>query len=105
MSVLPSGTVTFLFTDIEGSTKRWEAYPQQMRAALPKHDAILRSSIEAAGGYVFKTIGDAFCAAFSSPHQAVSAALDLQRSLAAEQWPHEIGEVLVRAALHPGVVD
>ena len=74
-------TRTFLFTDIEGSTKRWEQYPQQMQAALARHDALLRTVIEANGGYVFKTVGDAFCAAFPIPHQALSAALDAQRAL------------------------
>ena len=64
MSNLPTGTVTFLFTDIEGSTKRWEQYPQAMSVALARHDDILRQAIEANGGYVFKTVGDAFCAAF-----------------------------------------
>src|SRR5215210_6075208 len=92
----PSGTVTFLFTDIEGSTRRWEAHPKTMRSALARHDTILRSSIEQHEGYVFKTMGDAFCAAFSSPHNAVSAALDLQYALGGEQWPTEIGEVQVR---------
>ncbi len=62
MSGPPTGTVTFLFTDIEGSTKRWEQYPQQMKAALQRHDHILRSAIEQHNGHVFKTVGDAFCA-------------------------------------------
>ena len=75
MSDLPAGTVTFLFTDIEGSTKRWEHQPQAMNAALARHDAILRSAIEANGGYVFKTVGDAFCAAFPAASQALQAAL------------------------------
>lgn len=101
----PSGTVTFLFTDIEGSTKRWEAYPQLMRAALAQHDAIFRSRIEENEGYVFKTMGDAFCAAFSSPHNALNAVLASQLSLHEELWPVEIGSLLVRMALHTGAVD
>jgi predicted ATPase/class 3 adenylate cyclase/Tfp pilus assembly protein PilF len=101
----PSGTVTFLFTDIEGSTKRWEAHPQQMHTALSRHDAILRSAIEKNGGYVFKTVGDAFCAAFSSPHQALSAALVAQPALHDEQWPTELGSIRVRMALHTGAVE
>jgi predicted ATPase/class 3 adenylate cyclase len=105
MSNLPTGTVTFLFTDIEGSTKRWELYPQQMRSALSRHDTLLREAIESSGGYIFKTMGDAFCAAFASPHDALGAALSLQRSLANEEWPIEIGGMRVRAALHTGVVD
>src|SRR5918911_2235464 len=75
---LPSGIVTFLFTDIEGSTKRWEQYPQEMDAALGRHDEIRRRGIEANGGYVFKTVADAFCAAFPTPDCALAAALAAQ---------------------------
>jgi predicted ATPase/class 3 adenylate cyclase/Tfp pilus assembly protein PilF len=103
MSNLPTGTVTFMFTDIEGSTKRWEHDPQQMRAALTRHDAILRAAIEEQGGYVFKTVGDAFCAAFPTPHDALAAALSTQRALNKEIWDPAIGEVRVRMALHLGV--
>src|SRR5206468_6962066 len=102
---LPTGTVTFLFTDIEGSTKRWEQYPQQMQAAVERHDAILRYSIEGYGGYVFKTVGDAFCAAFPTPHSGLSAALNIQQLLIAEAWPSEIGQIRVRVALHTGVTE
>src|SRR5438128_5718232 len=101
----PTGTVTFLFTDIEGSTKRWERYPQQMRSALSRHDDILRQAIQANGGYVFKTVGDAFCAAFHTPHDALSAALASQQTLYAEQWDAGLGPIRVRIALHTGVVD
>ncbi len=62
MAELPTGTVTFLFTDIEGSTTRWEQHPEAMQAALARHDAILREAIEGHGGVVFKTVGDAFYA-------------------------------------------
>src|SRR5437870_7451152 len=103
MPILPTGTITFLFTDIEASTKRWEQYPQQMQHAVERHDALLRSSIEANGGYVFKTVGDAFCAAFSTPHDALQAALDAQRALLTEQWDLSIGSVRVRMALHTGI--
>ena len=58
----PTGTVTFLFTDIEGSTKMWERNPEAMQGTLSHHDEILREAIEERGGYVFKTVGDAFCA-------------------------------------------
>jgi class 3 adenylate cyclase len=61
----PSGTVTFLFTDIEGSTRLWEERPDEMRAALARHDEILRATIEGNGGYVFATGGDGFAAAFA----------------------------------------
>src|SRR5262245_6922770 len=60
-----SGTMTFLFTDIEGSTVLWERHPQAMERGLARHDAILRQRIETHGGHVFKTVGDAFCAAFA----------------------------------------
>ena len=59
----PTGTVTFLFTDIEGSTKLWERHPSAMHTALARHDEILQRAIGSRGGYVFKTVGDAFCAA------------------------------------------
>ena len=98
----PSGTVTFLFTDIEGSTRHWEQQPQAMSNALLRHDAIMRNAIEANGGYIFKTIGDAFCAAFPTAPQALQAALDAQRALAAEQWPEMTGPVQARMALHTG---
>ena len=71
---LPSGTVTFLFTDIEGSTKLWEEHPDAMRQALARHDALLRHAIESNEGVVFKTVGDAFCAAFAIPSEALNAA-------------------------------
>ncbi|MBV9234020.1 MAG: hypothetical protein JO030_08255, partial [Candidatus Eremiobacteraeota bacterium] len=61
--VYPSGTVTFLFSDIEGSTQRWERHPEAMRNALARHDELVRRAIERHGGYVFKALGDAFCAA------------------------------------------
>src|SRR5262249_36627776 len=69
----PSGTVTFLFTDIEGSSRLWEQYPQAMPAALARHDSLLRQHIAAHGGQVFKTIGDAVCAAFATAPDALSA--------------------------------
>src|SRR5579862_7445260 len=71
----PTGAVTFLFTDIEGSTRLWEDYPEAMRSALARHDAILREAIESHNGHVFKTIGDAFCAVFPAPSDALQAAL------------------------------
>src|SRR5215217_9239151 len=97
----PSGTVTLLFTDIEGSTKRWEHLPAAMSTALLTHDLLLRAAIEEHGGFVFKTVGDAFCAAFADPADALAAAVEAQRSLAAERWG-EVGHVRVRMALHTG---
>jgi predicted ATPase/class 3 adenylate cyclase len=104
-SGLPTGTVTFLFTDIEGSTKRWEEQPQAMQRALRRHDTILRAAIEQSGGYVFKTMGDAFCASFSVPTDAFQASLAAQQAISAEVWAEEIGELRVRMALHTGVAE
>jgi predicted ATPase/class 3 adenylate cyclase len=77
----PSGVVTFLFTDIEGSTRRWEAGADAMRVALAAHDKVLRSAIEAHEGFVFSHTGDGMAAAFTSPMSAVDAAVDAQREL------------------------
>ena len=91
---LPSGTVTFLFTDIEGSTKRWETTPAAMQAAFARQEAILRQAIDANGGYAYKMIGDAFQAAFPTAPQALLAALDAQRALHSESWPTETAATL-----------
>ena len=80
-AVPPSGVVTFLFTDVEGSTRRWEADADGMRAALATHDEVLRGVIEAHGGWLFKHTGDGVCAAFASPRLAVDAAVAAQRAL------------------------
>jgi predicted ATPase/class 3 adenylate cyclase len=77
----PSGVLTFLFTDVEGSTRRWEADPDAMRAALAVHDDLLRETVAAHRGWLFKHTGDGVCAAFSSPKAAVDAAVDAQRGL------------------------
>ena len=98
---LPSGTVTFLFTDIEGSTRLWEEHPQAMRTALARHDTLLRQAITSSAGVVFKTIGDAFCAAFATAPNALCAALAAQRALIAEPWPDSL-VLRVRMALHTG---
>ena len=73
MARLPTGTVTFLFSDIEGSTTRWEHGREAMQRALARHDAIMRDAIEAHGGHVFKTVGDAFYAVFTTAPQGVVA--------------------------------
>jgi hypothetical protein len=77
----PSGVVTFLFTDVEGSTSRWEKDANAMQAALAAHDEVLRSAIEVHGGFLFKHTGDGVCAAFASPRSAVDAAVAAQRAL------------------------
>ncbi|MDH3683912.1 MAG: adenylate/guanylate cyclase domain-containing protein, partial [Acidimicrobiia bacterium] len=93
--------MTFLFTDIEGSTRLWEEHPTAMRAALERHDQILRSAIEAHGGYVFSTGGDGFGASFQRASDAVAAAAAAQDGLAAEDGP-EATRLLVRMGLHTG---
>ena len=77
----PSGTVTFLFTDIEGSTRLWLEYPEAMAAALVRHDAIVRAAIESRRGVVFSTTGDGFAAAFWTPDEAFDAAAAAQSAL------------------------
>jgi predicted ATPase/class 3 adenylate cyclase len=100
-SAVPAGTVTFLFTDIEGSTRLWEENPEAMRVALARHDELLREAIESQGGHVFKTVGDAFCAAFQHASNAVEAAARAQTELSEEAMPD--GLVLaVRMAVHTG---
>jgi TolB-like protein/Tfp pilus assembly protein PilF len=101
---LPSGTVTFLFTDIEGSTRLWATQHDAMRASLARHDALLREHIEAHGGHVFKTAGDAFCASFATATSAVEAALAAQRALRTEGWP-EGAAIHARMALHTGAAE
>src|SRR6187551_1259741 len=92
-------SLTFLFTDIEGSTQLWEKYPEAMKLALAWHDETLRHIIEAHSGHVFKTVGDAFCAAFANAADAVSAALDAQRAISGDD--HDI-VIRVRMGLHSG---
>ncbi len=99
---LPTGTVTFLFTDIEGSTRLWEACADAMRDALTVHDAIFREVVPACGGVIFKTVGDAICAAFERPDDAVRAAVDAQRRLARQSWPAAIEALRVRMGIHTG---
>lgn len=98
-----SSVVTFLVSDIEGSTRLWEAQPEAMPAALARHDTLLRTAIDAAGGTVFKTGGDSFHAVFENPHSALDAALRAQTALVQEPWQTRIGaELRVRLVLHTG---
>ncbi|HEY7104911.1 MAG TPA: adenylate/guanylate cyclase domain-containing protein [Acidimicrobiia bacterium] len=101
MGPLPSGTVTFLFTDLEGSTRLWESHPTAMHGALARHDELLREAVAAHDGAVVKTTGDGVHAAFATAHDAVEAAIDAQRALAAEDWP-ETGPLRVRMGVHTG---
>jgi predicted ATPase/class 3 adenylate cyclase len=100
----PTGTVTFLFTDIEGSTRLWDLDRVKMQSALARHDCIVREAVIQHGGVVFKTVGDAFCAAFLSPPDAVSAAIAAQRGLSDEPWPASC-VIKVRMAIHSGVAE
>ena len=97
-------TLTFLFTDVEGSTRLWERHPAARASALARHDALLRTAIEGRGGRVFKTVGDAFCAAFACAPDALAAALDAQRALMTEPWG-ETGPLRVRMALDSGAAE
>ena len=91
--------VTFLFTDVEGSTRRWEADADAMRSALAAHDEVLRGAIEAHGGWLFKHTGDGVCAAFASPRSAVDAAVAAQRAL---ELPVRMGLATGEAELREG---
>ncbi len=93
--------LTFLFTDIEGSTRLWDSQPDLMRTALARHDAIMRRAIGLGGGRVFKTVGDAFCAVFVNPSGAVDAALLAQLQLSTEPWATS-DPIKVRMAVHTG---
>jgi class 3 adenylate cyclase len=95
----PTGTITFLFTDIEGSTRLWEQHPDQMKTALARHDAILRTAIESGGGNVFKTVGDAFYAAFTNAPDALLSAVEAQKALASAAWDEPL-VIRVRMGLH-----
>lgn len=99
---LPSaGTISFLFTDLEGSTRLWEQFPDGMKDALERHDAILRKAIEGSGGHVVKTTGDGLMAVFDSAADAAAASLVAQRDLAKETWA-ETGPLRARMGLHAG---
>lgn len=106
MPELPTGTVTFLLTDIEGSTRLWEQYPEAMRAALARHDALAEAIIAQHGGVLVKSRGegDSLFAVFDRATEAVAAACDLQRAFVAEPWPAGI-PLRVRMALHTGELD
>src|ERR687897_965940 len=99
-----TGPLTFLFTDVEGSTSLWERNSEAMSEAFPRHDEILRAAIGAHDGCVFKTVGDAFHATFSTAPDALEAALEAQRALLREEWA-EIGPLRVRMALHTGTAE
>ncbi len=97
-----SGTVVFLFTAIEGVARLWERQPQAMAVALDRYDALMRPVLAAHHGYVFQTIGDALCVAFTHAEDALAAALAAQRAIRAASWDEPIGEIRVKMALHVG---
>jgi len=101
---LPSGTVTFAFSDIEGSTQRWDRDRAAMQDAVRRHDGVMREATAEHDGFVFKTIGDAFCIAFSRPEDGIAAMLAAQRALASQDFSAVDG-VRVRMALHTGTAD
>ena len=98
---LPFGTITFLFTDIEGSTQLWEHHRESMGLALARHDALMHECIGRHGGSVVKTTGDGVCAVFASAPDGVAAALAAQHALHAEAWPGAV-RIRARMALHTG---
>src|SRR6266496_1485595 len=100
LSTLPTGTVTFLYTDIEGSTQLWKQDPQSMAVAHARHDQILREAIESNNGYVFQVVGDAFCAAFHNAADAIRAAVKSQMELQDEKWGD--APIRVRMGIHTG---
>ncbi len=101
MAELPTGTVTFLFTDLEGSTRLWEEHPDDMQAALAQHDEMLRAAIESRGGHVVKMTGDGAHGVFAGAHDAIAAAVEAQRSLVVGTWD-ETGPLRVRMGVHAG---
>src|SRR5215208_3863731 len=102
MPDLPTGTVTFLFTDIEGSTALWDRDRTAMAQAVERHLTLLRDEIESHGGVLFETVGDAVQATFPVAPGALAAAITAQQVLSTEPWPDPPGPLLVRMALHTG---
>jgi predicted ATPase/class 3 adenylate cyclase len=96
-----AGTVTFLFTDLEGSTRLWEDFPDAMQDALARHDALLRDAILARNGRIVKMRGDGVHAVFGSAHDALGAAAGAQRAIAEEPWD-ATGPLRVRMGVHTG---
>ncbi len=100
--VLPSGMVTFLFTDIEGSSAMWDRAREEMAAAVAHHDAILDRAVTSHMGHVVKKLGDGLLAAFADPADAIAGAVEAQRSIAGVEWGDSVGALLVRMGIHTG---
>jgi predicted ATPase/class 3 adenylate cyclase len=101
---LPSGTVSFLFSDVEGSTRLWEEDPDLMRQLMPRHDQLLRDAVELNHGFIVKSRGDGFHAVFASAHDAVTAAVAAQMKLEADDW-NIAATVRVRMGIHTGAAE
>ena len=104
MTERPMGTVTFLFADLVGSTRLWEQHPEAMKAALSRHDDVLRTAVETNRGQVVKSTGDGCLAAFTTAVDALVAAVDAQRALNAEPWG-ATGPLRVRIGVHTGEIE
>src|SRR5438270_5655488 len=104
MAILPAGTVTFLFTDIEGSTRLLQEHPREMGDALSRHHDLLREAVEASGGIVFETLGDGVYACFKRASDGLAAAITGQRMIRAHDW-QAVGQIRVRMGLHTGDVE
>jgi len=100
MESKPSGFVTFLFTDIEGSSKLSQQFPDTIQITLEKHHSIIQKAVDAANGFTFRTVGDAFCCAFQNAYDAVAAAVSAQMILSKEEWNG--ADVKVRMGIHGG---
>lgn len=103
MDHIPSGTITFLFTDIENSTEQWEKYPKEMNRAVITHDILLKGIIESNKGYIFKTVGDEFCVAFEKPLDALFTAIRCQENLLKQVWTPV--NIKVRMGIHTGTAE
>jgi predicted ATPase/class 3 adenylate cyclase len=104
-ALAPTGTVTFLFTDIEGSTRLWDRHPDAMTEVLAIHDGLLDRITATHGGYVFSKAGDGWGISFASARSALDAALSIQQELHTTTWPDAVGEPMVRMGLHAGTAD
>jgi predicted ATPase/class 3 adenylate cyclase len=100
-AALPSGTATFLFTEVEGSTRLWDEHPDVMQSAMVRHDELLRNAVESHDGFIVKSAGDGFFAVFVTAHDAVTAGVAAQRALLADDWNIE-DTVRVRMGIHTG---
>ena len=96
----PSGLVTFLFTDIEGSTRLSQDFPEKLQAALERHNQILKEALESNSGFIYDMIGDSFYCAFEKSIDAVNAAVAIQKELGKEKWDEAV--IKVRIGIHTG---